>query len=422
MDNETITMKSQLRISLPIAFERLINILMTLVDTLVIALVGTKELAALGAMTVIIDLMQMSIQTVNVSNNTLVAKCIGENNIEKEKLTIGNSIILTIGISIITMVVIAFIQPVFPSLFKVDKIAITYLTIRLFGFIQNGLVTVLSGYHRTIGNQKNILRLRVFAVLLNLILDVIAVTHGYGIVGVALATVIIETLLAIYLILYSWGKVKMKLVKECYLDVVRLFKWNFFERIISKIDNFAFNLIVARMGNLEYAVHIILLQISTIYESFTQGFGDGITISVGIASGKKDENNMIKVRNVSNKLIRYISFILPGIIMMISFVIMHLSLKDRELQNIFLIVSPLFLIGCYIITSATYYFSVLRGLRDFKFLANRNLISSIIKIVVSLLLSITPLGIVGVWMGYLMYGISQKHLSKMRYKKISVTE
>ena len=79
MDNETITMKSQLRISLPIAFERLINILMTLVDTLVIALVGTKELAALGAMTVIIDLMQMSIQTVNVSNNTLVAKCIGEN-------------------------------------------------------------------------------------------------------------------------------------------------------------------------------------------------------------------------------------------------------------------------------------------------------------------------------------------------------
>ena len=81
--DETINVKSQLKISLPIAFESLINILMTLVDTLVISLVGTKELAALGAMAVILNLMQMSIQTINVSNNTLVAKALGENNLNK---------------------------------------------------------------------------------------------------------------------------------------------------------------------------------------------------------------------------------------------------------------------------------------------------------------------------------------------------
>ena len=50
--NEIINVKSQLKISLPIAFESLINILMTLVDTLVISMVGTTELAALGAMSV----------------------------------------------------------------------------------------------------------------------------------------------------------------------------------------------------------------------------------------------------------------------------------------------------------------------------------------------------------------------------------
>ena len=77
--NEIINVKSQLKISLPIAFESLINILMTLVDTLVISMVGTTELAALGAMSVILNLMQMSIQTINVSNNTLVAKALGKN-------------------------------------------------------------------------------------------------------------------------------------------------------------------------------------------------------------------------------------------------------------------------------------------------------------------------------------------------------
>ncbi|MCI9015639.1 MAG: hypothetical protein HFJ53_00490 [Clostridia bacterium] len=46
------------------------------------------------------------------------------------------------------------------------------------------------------------------------------------------------------------------------------------------------------MGNLEYSVHVILIQIADIYESFIQGFGDGITISVGIASGKRILNTL----------------------------------------------------------------------------------------------------------------------------------
>lgn len=415
---ETINVKSQLKISLPIAFENLINILMTLVDTLVISLVGTKELAALGAMAVILNLMQMSIQTINVSNNTLVAKALGENNLNKSKLITGNSIILTLCISVITIVIIALIQPFLPNLFNVDIIAVSYLTIRLFGFIQSSLVTVLSGHQRTIGNQKKIMYLRIFAVLLNLILDIIAVRKGYGIEGVGLVTIFIDTLLVIYLIIYSRNNVKIKFISEYFKDIIKLFKWNFVERIASRVDNFIFNLIVARMGNLEYSVHVILIQIANIYESFIQGFGDGITISVGIASGKKDDKYMLKVIAVAKKMIRYSALVLPLVVLIISIVIMNISLRDFELQKIFLTVLPLFLISCYITMSATYYFSMLRGVRDFKFLAKRNIISSIIKISVATILSLTPLGIIGVWIGYLVYGISQKFLSKKRYKNL----
>lgn len=416
--NEIINVKSQLKISLPIAFENLINILMTLVDTLVISLVGTKELAALGAMSVILNIMQMSIQTINVSNNTLVAKSLGEKNFDKLKLITGNSIFLTIGISVITIVLVAFIQPIFPPLFKVDAIATTYLTIRLLGFIQSSIVTVLSGHQRTIGNQKSIFYLRVLAVILNLLLDIIAVSYGYGVTGVALVTVFIDTILAIYLCIYSRNNVKIKFVNEYFKDIIKLFKWNFVERIASRVDNFIFNLIVARMGNLEYSVHVILIQISNIYESFIQGFGDGITISVGIASGKNDDNYMAKVKNVARKLINYVSIILPVIVFAVSIVIMNISLKNPALQKIFLTVLPIFLISCYISMSATYYFSILRGIRDFRFLAKRNIISSIAKILVAVLLSFTPLRIIGVWIGYLTYGIMQKVLSKKRYIKM----
>lgn len=417
---EIVDVKSQLKISLPIAFESLINILMTLVDTLVISIVGTKELAALGAMSAILNIMQMSIQTINVSNNTLVAKSLGEKNIDGLKLITGNSIILTLVISTITIILVFLIQPIFPPLFNVDTVATTYLTIRLFGFIQSSIVTVLSGHQRTIGNQKNILYLRIFAVILNLILDIIAVHYGYGIIGVALVTIFIDTILSIYLCIYSRKNIKIRFVNRYFKQILRLFKWNFVERIASRVDNFIFNLIVARMGTLEYAVHVILLQIANVYESFIQGYGDGITISIGIASGKNDKNYIKKVKNVAKKLINYTSIILPFVVLGISLIIMKISLRESELQKIFLTVLPLFIIGCYITMSATYYFAILRGLRDFKFLAKRNIISSTIKIIVATLLSFTPLGILGVWLGFLVYGIIQKYLSKKRYETISL--
>lgn len=371
-------------------------------------------------MSVIINIMQMSIQTINVSNSTLVAKAIGQKDSNKVKLITGNSIIMTLLISIITILIVFLIQPVFPNLFEVDKICITYLTIRLVGFVQSSIVTVLSGHQRTIGNQGNILALRIFAVILNLILDLIAVKFGYGIKGVAWTTVFIDTILSLYLLINSKDTVKCKLIKSYFADLFKLFKWNFIERIASRIDNFIFNLIVAKMGNLEYAVHVILIQIANIYEAFIQGFGDGITISVGIAFGSKTTEPMNKVKNVSKKLINICSFIFPILVFIIAIIVMNISLKEKESQIIFYKVLPLLIIGTYVTMSATYYFSILRGIRDFKFLAKRNLISSIVKIILAIILSYTPLGIVGVWIAYLVYGLIQKYLSKNRYYEVFI--
>lgn len=419
---EEINVKKQLKRSLPIAFESLINILMTLVDTLAISTLGIDELGAIGAMSVVLNIMQMSIQTVNVSNNTLVARAIGEKNEEKLKLITGNAIIMTLIISLITILAVFIIQPIFPSLFEVDKICITYLTIRLVGFVQSSIVTVLSGHQRTIGNQGNILKLRIFAVVLNLILDLIVVRLGYGIAGVAWVTVFIDTILMVYLLIKSKENVIYRYVNTIFKEICNSFKWNFVERIASRVDNFIFNLIVARMGSLEYAVHVILIQIANIYEAFIQGFGDGITITVGIASGDRSKNSMNKVKEIAKELVNKCSVVFPIIIFLIAIVVMQISLKEFELQIIFYKVLPLLIVGTYVTMSATYYFAILRGIRDFKFLAKRNIISSIIKIILAIILGYTPLGIIGVWVAYLAYGIIQKYLSKNRYKQVFENE
>ena len=75
----------KLKISIPIALEYFINTLMTLVDTIVVTRLGTSAVGAIGAAGVIIDIMQMSIMALNISNTALLSKTIGENNTEKAK-------------------------------------------------------------------------------------------------------------------------------------------------------------------------------------------------------------------------------------------------------------------------------------------------------------------------------------------------
>ena len=374
-------------------------------------------MGAIGAIAVVINIMQMSIQTINVTNSSLIAKAIGEKDENKIKLISGNAIILTIIISIITILIALLIKPILPTLFNVDKICNTYLIIRLVGFFQSSIVTVLSGQQRTLGKQGNILKLRIVAVVLNLVLDIVVVNYGYGIKGVAWVTVLLDSLMAIYLLIKSKKSAIYKFNKSVIKKIFELFKWNFIERIVSRIDNFIFNILVSRMGENEYAVHVILIQIRDIVESFIQGFGDGITISVGIASGKNDESYMLEVRKNAKTIINISSIIVPIITFIIAFIIMRISLNEVNLQIIFYQILPILLLGIYIVMSATYYYSIIRGLRDFKFLAKRNFVSSLIKIIVAIILAYTPLGIIGVWISYLIYCILQKYISKNKVEK-----
>ena len=416
--NEELTVKKQLKISIPIALEYFINTLMTLVDTIVVTRLGTNAVGAIGAAGVIIDIMQMSIMALNISNTALLSKTIGENNTEKAKKITGNSILITLVISIITIIVVYFINPLLPGLFNVDKICTTYMLIRLIGFIPNAMVTVLTGHQRTIGKQGMIMTLKIIAVICNLILDVIVVKLGGGVAGVAWVTISIDTGLCIYLILKSNSTIKYKFDKEISKKILKLFKWNCMERLASRIDKFIFNILVSRIGPTEYAVHVSVIQIRDVSQAFIQGLGDGISISIGIESGRKDQEKMKNAKSVGRKLINIFSVIVPVCTVIIAIIIADISFKENELWVIFYSVLPLLIIGQYEEISGMFYCAILRGTREFKFLAQRNFITSLIKIVVATILSYTVLGIKGVWIAYAVYCIAQKHLSKHKYLNI----
>lgn len=71
---ENTLVKKQLKLSLPMAFENFITTLMSLIDTVVVANLGVQYLTAIGAISVVINILQIIPQSFSISNVALITK------------------------------------------------------------------------------------------------------------------------------------------------------------------------------------------------------------------------------------------------------------------------------------------------------------------------------------------------------------
>lgn len=411
---ETIV-KKQLKLSIPMAFENLVTTLMSLIDVIIIANLGMTYLTAIGAISVIINIINMIPQSINVSNIAIITK--KENQIEQKKY-LSRSLTLCMYLAVTAIIIVLAVSPAIPYIFNIDKVGNIYLYIRLAGFLQSSYANILFGYLRTNGKQATVLIIQIVSVVLNLVFDIIAVKFGGGIIGVALVTIAIDTLVMIVCFILAKARFSFKIVHNETKEVFNLFKWNFTERIVSKVDYFVFNIMVAKIGQIEYSVHTVLLQISETSQSFIQGFSDGFAISISKITDNEEELKIFA--KVFKKIFIVCSIIFSIIIFGVAIAVIYLSFSDIRLITLSWQLLPFLIIAAGIITFASFYFSYLRGIREFKFLTIRNLISSILKIGLAIGLSYTVLGVFGVWSAYIIYNISQYILSKLRYDKINL--
>ena len=150
-------MKKQLDLSLPTGFECLMGVFIGLIDTAAITPIGNSAVAAVGAMASVIDLFYLLLQSVNVSNNSIVARLFGANKLEDIKKQTGTSVIVAIIFTLICTVITLLISPILPRLFKVDTICLVYLYIRLIGAVPNSVISILNGHQRTLGKSKKVM-------------------------------------------------------------------------------------------------------------------------------------------------------------------------------------------------------------------------------------------------------------------------
>lgn len=408
--------KKYLDLALPSGFECIVGVLITMTDTFMISRFGSEIIASVGAMGTVIDFMYLVLQSINVSNNVIVARLLGRNNKAQAKITVGTALIIAIICSLICIILTLSISKFIPRMFLVNDIGLVYLYIRLIGIIPNTILTILSGYQRTLGKSKRMLNIRMLCFFLNAVLDFTFIKLGFGITGVALSTILVEIINMVVLVYYSKKLVKIKFVKSIAKEEFSLIQYNIYERIFKRGSNFLLNIIMSRIGALQYAAHIIVMQFLDLINNFLHGTGIGTQTMIATAIGSNNNekiNNTTKIINSLNKKIVYITTVIIGIAMLIS---LPYFLVEKESLIIGYKLLLFVILDCILSGFYHYYSSILRAMKEFKYISKLSLcISGGLKLILAYLLS-KICGIYGVWICFI---ISDLIMNILLNKKIT---
>ena len=408
--------KKYLDLALPSGFECIVGVLITMTDTFMISRFGSEIIASVGAMGTVIDFMYLVLQSINVSNNVIVARLLGRNNKAQAKITVGTALIIAIICSLICIILTLSISKFIPRMFLVNDIGLVYLYIRLIGVIPNTILTILSGYQRTLGKSKRMLNIRMLCFFLNAVLDFTFIKLGFGITGVALSTILVEIINMVVLVYYSKKLVKIKFVKSIAKEEFSLIQYNIYERIFKRGSNFLLNIIMSRIGALQYAAHIIVMQFLDLINNFLHGTGIGTQTMIATAIGSNNNekiNNTTKIINSLNKKIVYITTVIIGIAMLIS---LPYFLVEKESLIIGYKLLLFVILDCILMGFYHYYTSILRAMKEFKYISKLSLcISGGLRLILAYLLS-KICGIYGVWICFI---ISDLIMNILLNKKIT---
>ena len=132
------------------------------------------------------------------------------------------------------------------------------------------------------------LNVRISCFVINAILDFIFVSLGFGIIGVAVATVLVEILNMSILIYYCKQNIKIKFDKNIAKEQFKLIKYNEYERLFKRGSNFILNIIMSRIGSIQYAAHLIVMQFLDLINNFLHGIGIGTQTMIATAIGSED--------------------------------------------------------------------------------------------------------------------------------------
>lgn len=189
--------------TIPMLIGNIAQQLYNTVDSIVVGrYVGDNALAAVGSAGPILNLLIVLFVGISVGAGIVVSQYFGARQGENLSSAVGNCITLTAIASLVIMVLAPLIaRPMLRLLNTPDSIidwCTSYLIILFIGGAGLGYYNILSGVLRGLGDSMSALWYLLISTVINIVLDIVFVAKfGMGVNGVALATVIAQTISAV---------------------------------------------------------------------------------------------------------------------------------------------------------------------------------------------------------------------------------
>lgn len=349
------------RMALPSILAQLVNMLYSMVDRIYIghiAGVGTKALAGVGVCNTVILLISAFAQFTGGGGAPLAAIELGRGNREKAEKMMGNGCLLLLVLTVVLMVpMYLFMEPV---LYATGASAGTigyaesYLSIYLVGTLAVMLTIGLNPFINAQGHPGTAMVSVLIGAVLNIVLDPLFIfVFGMGVSGAALATVLSQSVSAIWILAFLLSpKAKLRLRKKnlkpegaLLKSIAALGVSPFVMAGTESVIGLVMNRGLARYGDIYVSALTIMQSCMQIYTVPSNGFTQGASPVVSYNYGHGNEKRVREGFRVIFAVMTAINLVMTLWIILQPGLFAGIFTSDPELKETVCRVMPVFLAG-----------------------------------------------------------------------------
>lgn len=428
--------KKTVSIAWPAVLESFLMSLVSMVDNIMVATLGTFAIAAVGLSTQPKFLGFAIIISLNVAVSALVARRRGEDDREGANRVLKQALIIAaVLIALISFFFTFFARPLLEFCgAQADTIepAIGYFKIVMAFSCFQLFSMVINAAQRGAGKTKIAMRSNMLSNIINVLFNYLLIGGKFGfpalgIQGAAIAT-IVGSIVAFIISAISIcnpngylyiGYIKGKIFDKANLtSLIKLASGTLAEQGFFRIGFLTFSIIVANLGTTAYAAHQIGINCMNMSFAIGDGFSVAAISMVGVNLGAR-RSDLAKIYGLACKRLGAIfAVILSAFFIIFGKYIFVLFTTDAEIIRLGSIITKILAVMLYFQIDQVITSGCLKGAGDTKFVAMVAFISvTLVRPIASYVLCYPlGLGLVGAWFGVLADQLMRNALNTYRFR------
>lgn len=404
----------------PAMAESFLIALISMADTIMVSSVGTLAIAAVGLVTQPRFIVLALILSLNMAVTSITARRMGEGDREGACDCLKQSLILCLVLSVtVSALARAFSREVLlfaGAQYDTIDMAKNYFDILLLGIPASSLSLTISAAQRGIGQTRVSMIINMSSNIVNLLFNYLLIGGKFGfprleVRGAAIATVIgwvAGLIISIFSVahkdrfLHIFSRGGWRFDRKNMSGIIQVGSGSLLEQLCMRVGFLTFHKIIAGLGSVAYAIHVIAINILNLSFCFGEGLGIAASSLVGQNLGAKRPDLSLMFGNICQRISCLTSTALFFVFLFFGKALFSLFTNDPfiiDTGGILMIMAGFIIFGQ---SSQMVFMGSLRGAGDTRYVAVISLITIMLLRPTLSYLLVYPvgLGIIGGWMAF----------------------